>query len=71
MVESKAKSSKKGYLDCVGDFFREIKKVIWPTPRVTFKNTWITLVMIFLVGAFVWLIDVSFQEILRKIMSIS
>lgn len=71
MVESKAKSNKKGYLDCVGDFFREIKKVIWPTPRVTFKNTWITLVMIFLVGAFVWLIDVSFQEILRKIMSIS
>lgn len=71
MVESKAKGNKKGYLECVGDFFREIKKVIWPTPKVTFKNTWITLVMIFLVGAFVWAIDVSFQEILRKIMSIS
>jgi len=71
VVESKTNSKKKGYIECVADFFREIKKVIWPTPRVTFKNTWITLFMIFLVGAFVWLIDVSFQEVLRKIMSIS
>ncbi len=71
MVESNAKSNKKNYMSYVGDFFKEIKKVIWPTPKVTFKNTWITLVMIFLVGTFVWIVDLAFQEILRKVMSIS
>lgn len=62
---------KRNYLDFIGDFFREVKKVVWPTPKQTFKNTWITLVMIFLVGTFVWIIDVGLDSLFRLVMSIS
>ena len=62
---------KRNYLDFIVDFFKEVKKVVWPTPKQTFKNTWITLVMIFLVGTFVWVIDVGLDRLFRLIMSIS
>ena len=62
---------KKNYLDFIGDFFKEVKKVVWPTPKQTFKNTWITLIMIFLVGTFVWVIDVGLDRLFRLVMSIS
>ena len=62
---------KKSYLDLIGDFFKEVKKVVWPTPKQTFKNTWITLIMIFLVGTFVWIVDVGLDRLFRLIMSTS
>lgn len=67
----KHKGKKRNYLDIIGDFFQEVKKVVWPTPRQTFKNTGITLVMIFLVVTFVWVIDIGFERLLRLVMSIS
>lgn len=74
MNDNKAKvknPEKKGYMTFVSDFFKEIKKVIWPTPKVTFKNTGITLVAMILVGAYVWMIDLGLKEVLRKVMEIS
>ena len=65
------KNAKKNYLDYIWDFFREIKKVVWPTIPQTFKNTWITLVMIFLVGLFVWAIDQGLLYLFRMIMDLS
>lgn len=74
MNDNKAKvktPEKKSYMTFVSDFFKEIKKVIWPTPKVTFKNTGITLVAVILVGAYVWMIDLGLKEVLRKVMEIS
>lgn len=70
-MAGKQGENRKSYLDFIGDFFREIKKVVWPTPKQTFKNTWITLIMIFLVGTFVWGIDVVLDRLFRLVMSIS
>jgi preprotein translocase subunit SecE len=55
----------------ITEFFKEVKKVIWPTPKETFRNTWITLVMIFIVGVFVFLIDYSLINLLGMIMGIA
>lgn len=70
MMERKEKS-KKSYLSFISDFFNEVKKVVWPTPGQTFKNTWITLIMIFLVGTFVWIVDVGLQAGFKLIMDLS
>ena len=64
-------TEKKSYMTFVSDFFKEVKKVIWPTPRATFKNTGVTLVAVILVGIYVWMIDLGLKEILRKVMEIS
>jgi len=70
MMERKEKP-KRNYLSFISDFFNEVKKVVWPTPRQTFKNTWITLIMIFLVGTFVWIVDVGLQAGFKLIMDLS
>ena len=70
-MKERESKSKKSYLDFIGDFFSVVKKVIWPTPKQTFKNTWITLVMIFLVGTFVWIVDVGLQAGFNLIMDLS
>lgn len=59
----------------IGHFFRdlknEIKKVVWPSPKATFKNTGIVLFMIFAVGTFVFLLDVGMIAGLGNIMKLS
>lgn len=70
MVGAENKQHRK-YSEFVSDFFKEIRKVIWPTPKITFKNTWVTLVMIFLVGVFVFLIDLALMNLLGLVMNIS
>jgi preprotein translocase subunit SecE len=62
---------KKSYLSFISDFFREIKKVVWPTPKETFRNTWITLIMIFIVGVFVFILDLGLINLLSLVMMTS
>ncbi len=49
----------------------EIKKTIWPTPKATFKNTGVVLVMILVVGLFVFILDTGLMNLLGLIMSVS
>ena len=55
------KDSKDGFLSRVGKFFREyrseLKKISWPTFSEVVKNTFITLVVVLIVGIIVWLVD--------------
>lgn len=53
------------------DYKNEIKRIIWPTPKVTFKNTGVVIVMILIVGLFVFLLDTGLMELLGKVMSVS
>lgn len=64
---SSSKSPKKegkdsgGFFSKVGKFFREyrseLKKISWPTFSEVVKNTFITLVVVLMVGIVVWLVD--------------
>ncbi len=53
------------------DLKSEIKKVIWPKPKTVFKNTGIVLLMIFVVGLFVFGLDAAFMSLLGLIMEVS
>ena len=49
----------KFFRDCRG----EVKKIVWPTPKATFKNTGVVLVTIIVAALFVFLLDLSLIHI--------
>ncbi len=53
------------------DLKSEIKKIIWPKPKTVFKNTGIVLLMIFVVGLFVFGLDTAFMSLLGLVMEVS
>ena len=59
--KKKEKDSKPGVLKRIGKFLREVKselkKVIWPTPKQTAKNTGIVLVCCGAIGVCIWIFD--------------
>ncbi len=60
------KNKKKNIFSRIGNFFKEVrieafKRVIWPTPSQTLNKTIVVIVMVLLVGAFVFLLDLLFN----------
>lgn len=59
----------------MGKFFREckseIKKIVWPTKKTVFKNTLVVLVMIILIGLFVFGLDTGLLNLLGTFMNVS
>ena len=53
------------------DSKNELKKVVWPTQKTVFKNSGIVLMMIFILGVFVALLDAGLMKLLGMVMSIS
>ena len=51
----------------IRDYKGEIKKIVWPGPRAVVKNTTIVLVMCLLIGAFIWLLDLGLDSLLKLI----
>ncbi|MDR1012796.1 MAG: preprotein translocase subunit SecE [Lactobacillales bacterium] len=57
----------KFFIDCKS----EVKKVVWPTPSAVFRNSWVVLASIFIVGLFVFVLDIGLYYLLGKVMNIS
>ena len=57
----------KFFRDCKG----EVKKIVWPTPKATFKNTGVVLVTIVVVTLFVFLLDTVFMNLLGLVMDVA
>ena len=59
----------------IKDFFVdctiELKKIVWPTQKTVLRNTGIVLVMIFIMGVFVALLDAGLMQLLSLVMSVS
>jgi preprotein translocase subunit SecE len=53
------------------DFKGEIKKVVWPTAPNVFRNSWVVLMSIIVIGLFVFALDTGLYLILGQIMNIS
>ncbi len=49
----------------------ELKKIVWPTQRTVWKNTGIVLMMIFVMGVFVAILDTGLLQLFGLIMSVS
>ena len=61
------KRAGKFFRDCFG----EIKRIVWPTPRSTFKSTGVVLVVVTAVCLFVFGLDQLFMRLLSLVMNIS
>lgn len=49
----------------------ELKKIVWPTQKTVWKNTGIVLMMIFVMGVFVAILDTGLLQLFGLIMSVS
>ena len=58
-----------------GRFFRdcknEIKKIVWPTPKSVFRNMGVVLVVIVLIGLFIFALDLLLVNGLGLIMEVA
>ena len=72
--DKKAAEKKPSVFAKIAKYFREcrseVKKIVWPTPKATFKNVGIVLSVLLVVGLFVWGIDTGFLALLKLIMDI-
>lgn len=72
--EKKPSEKKPSVFSRIAKYFREckseIKKIVWPTPRATFKNMGIVLVVLVVIGLFIFGLDTGFIALLRLIMKV-
>ena len=58
----------------IAKYFREcrseIKKIVWPTPKATFKNVGIVLSVLVIVGLFIYGLDTGLIALLKLIIDI-
>lgn len=45
----------------------EVRKVVWPSRQETVQTTLIVFVMVFLIGLFLWLVDMLLSYVLKAI----
>jgi|GEM_PF-161978 len=66
---SKSKGAKKLIWSRLRQFFKdyksEIKKIVWPGKSTVIRNFIIVVVMCFVVGAFIWIIDYGLSELMK------
>ena len=66
---------KPGKLAAIGKYFRacwgEVKKIVWPTPKATFKNTGVVLGIVIIAGLFIFALDRGLYALLQLVMNIS
>lgn len=53
------------------DCKNEIKKIVWPTPKTVFRNMGVVLVMIVVIGLFIFGLDYGLTALFSKFMHIS
>lgn len=71
----KKKDKKPNIFARIAKYFREckaeIKKITWPTPKATFKNVGIVLVIIIVMGLFIFALDRGLFALLNLVMDTS
>lgn len=79
MAKNKTPEKKPNIFNKIGKgiakFFRdtksEIKKIVWPTPKATFKNTGIVLLAMILVGVVIFGLDYGLQFLFGLVMNVA
>lgn len=49
----------------------EIKKIVWPTPKQTFKNTGLVLLAMLVVGVVIFGLDFGLEKLLGLVMHVA
>lgn len=61
------KKAVKFFRDCKG----EVKKIVWPAPRSVFKSTGVVIVVVAVLGLFVFGLDTLFMNLLGLVMNMT
>lgn len=72
--KSDKKDKKPSVFSRIAKYFREckseIKKIVWPTPKATFRNMGIVLVVLIVIGLFIYGLDTGLIALLKLVMDI-
>lgn len=75
MAKEKAANKKPNIFKRIGNYFREviveIKKIVWPAPKSTFKNTGIVLIAMFVVGLVIFGLDSGLHALFGLVMNLA
>lgn len=75
MAKNKNAEKKPNIFQKIGGFFtdckRELKKIVWPTIKTTFKNTGVVLSSIVICAIFIGALDFGLTELLSVVMNIT
>ena len=73
VAKPSVKERTSGTIDTIGQFLREVRielsKVTWPTRKDTIASTSVVLVIVFLIGAFLGIVDLGLSRIMRILLS--
>lgn len=75
MAKDKTANKKPNIFKRIGNYFREviseIKKIVWPAPKATFKNTGIVLIAMFVVGLVIFGLDSGLHALFGLVMNLA
>ena len=75
MAKEKSPKKKPSIFQRIGNYFRdiisEIKKIVWPTPKATFRNTGIVLVSMLIVGLVIFGLDSGLHWLFGLVMDLA
>ncbi len=75
MAKKKEPKKKPNVFKRIGGYFRdvisEIKKIVWPTPKATFKNTGIVLLTMLIVGVVIFALDTGLHSLFGLVMDLA
>ena len=75
MAKEKSPKKKPSIFQRIGNYFRdiisEIKKIVWPAPKATFRNTSIVLVSMLIVGLVIFGLDSGLHWLFGMVMDLA
>lgn len=75
MAKEKSPKKKPSIFQRIGNYFRdiisEIKKIVWPAPKATFRNTGIVLVSMLIVGLVIFGLDSGLHWLFGMVMDLA
>jgi len=73
VAKPSVKERTSGTIETIRQFLREVRielsKVTWPTRKDTIASTSVVLVIVFLIGAFLGIVDLGLSRIMRILLS--
>ncbi len=73
VAKPSVKEKASGTIETIRQFLREVRielsKVTWPTRKDTIASTSVVLVIVFLIGAFLGIVDLGLSRIMRILLS--
>jgi preprotein translocase subunit SecE len=54
--------------DFLGDSIAEAKRVVWPTRKETIQTTMVVFILVVVMAAFLWVVDIGFSQMIQWIL---